>query len=63
MHLRAVLVPVYVIAYVYGGLLFRYVVNGQTGRAHGTAPWSGPKLALLVLALVLAGLALARAAG
>ncbi len=50
------LLPVWIAAYVYQGKSFRYVVNGVTGKATGTAPWSWVKigLALLAAALVLA---------
>ena len=44
------LVPVWIAAYVYQGKSFRYVVNGATGKATGTAPWSWVKIALAVLA-------------
>lgn len=41
---RPGLVPVYVLAYRYKGVLYRYVVNGQTGRATGSAPVSLAKV-------------------
>ncbi|MFO0960805.1 MAG: hypothetical protein U0800_25775 [Isosphaeraceae bacterium] len=41
---RPGLVPVYVLAYRYKGKLFRYVVNGQTGRSTGSAPTSMAKV-------------------
>ncbi|MEO7794284.1 MAG: zinc ribbon domain-containing protein [Thermoanaerobaculia bacterium] len=44
------LVPVWIAAYVYQGKSFRYVVNGATGKAAGTAPWSWVKIAFAVLA-------------
>ena len=51
------LLPVWIAAYEYGGKSYRYAVNGVTGRAAGSAPWSPLKIALAVLA-VLAVLAL-----
>lgn len=62
MQLRPVLVPVYVVAYVYRGALYRYLVNGSTGRAEGSAPYSAAKLLMVALAVALVALALARAA-
>ncbi|MEO8276712.1 MAG: zinc ribbon domain-containing protein [Thermoanaerobaculia bacterium] len=49
------LLPVWIAAYVYQGKSFRYVVNGATGKATGTAPWSWVKIgfALLAAAIVL----------
>jgi hypothetical protein len=54
---RPGLVPVYVLAYRYKGTLYRYVVNGQTGNATGTAPLSlvrfGGVMGLVLLAIVI----------
>jgi len=49
------LLPVWIAAYVYQGRSFRYVVNGVTAKATGTAPWSWVKIgfALLAAAIVL----------
>ncbi len=47
------LLPVWISAYHYRGKSFRYVVNGATGRATGTAPWSWWKIgSAIALALV-----------
>jgi hypothetical protein len=45
-----VLLPVWIMAYRYGDKLFRFLVNGQSGKATGLAPLScerrsGPALA------------------
>ncbi len=48
-----VLLPVWIMAYRYRGRLFRFLVNGQTGRSTGRAPVSFKKIFLLV-AIVLA---------
>ncbi len=45
---KPVLLPVWVMAYQYRGKLFRFLVNGQTGRCTGTAPVSYGKLAMAV---------------
>lgn len=54
------LLPVWIMAYRYGETVFRFLVNGQTGKATGTAPTSWRKIAaaigigLLVVLLILA---------
>jgi hypothetical protein len=48
---RAALVPVYVMAYLYRDRVYRFVVNGQTGRATGTAPVAAGKV-LSVIGIV-----------
>lgn len=53
---RSVLVPVWIGAYRYGERTYRVLVNGQTGRLVGDAPFSWPKAAA-VAAGVLVGLA------
>jgi hypothetical protein len=58
---RAGLLPFWIAAYEYGGKSFRYVVNGATGKAAGTAPWSWPKIALAVLAVLVLVLLIASA--
>ncbi len=45
---KPVLLPVWVMAYQYRGKLFRFLVNGQTGRCTGTAPFSYAKLAAAI---------------
>lgn len=47
------LVPVWIAAYVYQGKSFRYVVNGATGKATGTAPWSWVKIGFALLAALI----------
>lgn len=44
------LLPLWIAAYEYQGKSFRYLVNGATGKATGTAPWSWAKIALAVAA-------------
>jgi hypothetical protein len=46
------LVPIWIAAYEYRGKSFRYVVNGATGKASGTAPWSWVKIGLVVAAVL-----------
>jgi DNA-directed RNA polymerase subunit RPC12/RpoP len=56
---KHVLLPLWMAAYRYRGRSFRFVVNGRTGAVCGERPWSVAKIALAVLALVLAGFLLA----
>lgn len=42
------LVPVWILAYRYRDQLFRFLVNGQTGRCTGTAPTSYKKIAAAI---------------
>ena len=44
------LLPIWIAAYEYLGKSYRYVVNGATGQATGTAPWSWIKIGLAALA-------------
>jgi hypothetical protein len=46
---KHVLVPVWMVTYMYGAKSFQVVVNGVTGRAAGEHPWSWVKISLLVL--------------
>lgn len=48
------LLPVWIAAYRYGAAGYRYVVNGATGKATGTAPWSWVKIGLAVALVALA---------
>ncbi len=55
MSSRPVLLPVWIMAYRYRDRVYRFLVNGQTGKATGTAPisWFKVTLALLITALVI----------
>ena len=57
-YVRSFLLPFYVAAYEYAGEIYRVVVNGQTGKVTGKAPWSPWKIAAFVLAMGLAVTAL-----
>jgi hypothetical protein len=54
-----VLLPVWVAALRYGGKAHRLVVNGQTGRCHGSAPVSPLKITVAVVIAVLVAAVLA----
>jgi predicted RNA-binding Zn-ribbon protein involved in translation (DUF1610 family) len=49
---KHILVPVYLLSYVYKGRTYTAVVNGVTGRMGGSYPLSWVKIALLVLAVL-----------
>ena len=55
---KHVLLPIWVAAYRYRGASYRIVINGQTGRVHGERPWSIWKVALAVVAGLLAAAAI-----
>lgn len=46
------LLPIWVAAYDYHGTPYRFLVNGVTGKCHGTAPWSWVKITLLVITIL-----------
>ena len=57
MSSEPVLLPVWIMAYRYKDRLYRFLVNGQTGRATGQAPlawWKAAAIAAVVVAAVLA---------
>lgn len=53
-----VLLPVWIMAYRYREQVYRFLVNGQTGRATGQAPVSWKKVAAAIAAVVLLGFVL-----
>ncbi|HEX9982238.1 MAG TPA: zinc ribbon domain-containing protein [Thermoanaerobaculia bacterium] len=55
------LLPVWISAYDYRGKPYRYIVNGVTGKATGTAPWSWVKITFLVLTILIIVLIIAYA--
>lgn len=46
------LLPVWIAAYDYRGTPYRFLVNGVTGKCHGTAPWSWIKITIAALVLL-----------
>jgi predicted RNA-binding Zn-ribbon protein involved in translation (DUF1610 family) len=50
---RPVLLPVWILAYHYKNSLHRVLINGQTGKIAGSAPFAYGKLAFIIVALVL----------
>lgn len=51
---QPMLLPVWIMAYRYQDRVFRFVVNGQTGRVTGQAPLSWRKIAVVVAIILLA---------
>lgn len=43
-----ILLPIYLLSYRYGNKLYRFLLNGQTGKCAGDKPLSWPKIALAV---------------
>ncbi len=50
---KHLLLPIWVAAYLYNGKSYRFLVNGQTGKATGEAPLSWWKIGTLILVIVL----------
>ena len=46
---KHILVPIWLVTYVYGAKSYQVVVNGVTGSIAGERPWSWVKILLLVL--------------
>ncbi len=59
MTFKHVLLPLWLAAYRYRGRSFRFVVNGRTGAVEGERPYSRTKVALAIVAGLIAALALA----
>lgn len=49
-----ILLPVYLLSYRYGSKLYRFLLNGQTGKAAGDKPVSPMKIALATIAGIVA---------
>ena len=48
-----ILLPVHVLSYRYQNRVFRFLVNGQTGKVYGEKPWSKARITAVVLAVAL----------
>jgi hypothetical protein len=56
-----ILLPVHVLSYRYRDRVYRFLVNGQTGKTYGEKPWSSSRIAAVAIAvamLILIGIAL-----
>jgi hypothetical protein len=56
---KHILLPVYISSYNYDGKQYSFYVNGQTGKIHGTRPYSFWKIFLAVVfgIIILGGVA------
>ena len=54
---KHILLPVWIAAYRYRGRAYRFAVNGRTGMVSGERPWSAIKIALAVIAGLIAAAA------
>lgn len=50
---KHVLLPIWIATFRYRGKPYRFLVNGQTGEIAGKAPWSVPKILLLVVIVLI----------
>ncbi|MBQ6586321.1 MAG: hypothetical protein IJH83_05905 [Coriobacteriales bacterium] len=50
---KYLLLPLWISSFTYNGKLYQFMVNGQTGKVSGTAPVSGLRVALVILAVML----------
>ena len=46
---KQVLLPVWLSSFSYGGKLYRYAINGETGKVGGQRPYSIPKIIACIL--------------
>jgi hypothetical protein len=51
---KHILVPVWLLTYVYGATSYQVLINGATGKVAGGRPWSWIKIALLIVVAVIA---------
>jgi LSD1 subclass zinc finger protein len=51
---KHVLLPVWISAYRYRDRTFRFIVNARTGQVQGERPWSMAKIAMAVIAILIA---------
>jgi LSD1 subclass zinc finger protein len=49
---KHVLLPIFISAYRYNNKVYRFMVNGATGKVKGERPWSAGKIVLAVLAVL-----------
>lgn len=61
------LLPIYILSYRYNDKIYRFLINGQTGKSDGDKPVSGARIgvaiAVAVAAIAVVGLAIALAVG
>lgn len=55
---KNVLLPAWLSSFGYAGKKYLYIINGETGKVGGKRPYSAVKIALAIIALILAGVLL-----
>ena len=48
-----ILLPVHVLSYRYNNKVYRFLVNGQTGKMVGEKPWSGSRIAAVAIVVTI----------
>jgi hypothetical protein len=48
-----ILLPMHVLSYRYNDQVYRFLVNGQTGKIYGQKPWSGARITAVVVAIAI----------
>ena len=48
-----ILLPVHVLSYRYNNKVYRFLVNGQTGKVVGEKPWSSSRIAAVAIAVAI----------
>lgn len=51
---KHILLPIWIAAYTYNGKVYQFIVNGNSGKIHGEKPYSPWKIALAVMAIIVA---------
>ncbi len=59
---KHILLPIWLMTYRYHNKVYRFMINGSTGKAHGERPYSWIKITLVVLLLIAIGLGVTQAA-
>jgi hypothetical protein len=49
---KHILLPIWISAYQYNGKIYRFIINGRTGKLEGERPYSWIKIALTIVAVV-----------
>ena len=51
---KHILLPIWISAYSYNTKVYRFIINGETGEVQGQRPYSAIKIALAIIAAILA---------
>ena len=50
---KYLMLPIWISSYRYGGKVYQFMVNGQTGKVEGDRPWSAWKIGFAVAAVII----------